>query len=109
MATKGKEHMDRQADKSKPIGKDKRKEDQKVCTENYTYFKQVLPSLLETMRGKFVVIKEAAIIGKYETFDDAYTQTIKTEEIGTFLIQECIELEASSAQFAWSNVSFASV
>ena len=74
--------------------------------DNYAYFKEVLPSLLKTHKGKFVVIKNKTILDYYDSFDEAFTKTTKTEEMGTFIIQECADLDKTAAHFAWNNVSF---
>ena len=37
----------------------------------------------------FLVIKNKSIIGVYKNFDEAADTTLITEEIGTFIIQEC--------------------
>ncbi|NLE62528.1 MAG: hypothetical protein GX612_01640 [Bacteroidales bacterium] len=39
--------------------------------------------------GKFLVIKDQTIIGVYDTEIEAYSETVKKHELGTFLIQEC--------------------
>lgn len=45
--------------------------------------------LLKKYQGKFIVIKEEKVIGVFDSELEAYSSTIKTEEAGTFLIQEC--------------------
>jgi hypothetical protein len=56
--------------------------------------------------GKFVVIKNEAIIGLYDSFELAYDATIKTEELGTFIIQEVVNPDDNIAHFASDKVSF---
>ena len=80
-----------------------------MTDDNYIYFKTNLNELIEKYKGRFIVIKKAEVISDYECFDDAYKNTIKTEELGTFLIQQCISLEDESAHFAWNNVTFSQV
>ena len=38
---------------------------------------------------KYLVIKDLVVIGVYNTEIEAYSETVKTHELGTFLIQEC--------------------
>lgn len=45
--------------------------------------------LVKEYAGKFLVIKDQKVIGVYDTEVDAYAKTVATEELGTFLIQEC--------------------
>jgi hypothetical protein len=78
--------------------------------KNYEYFSDNLKELVKKYAGKFVVIKNQNVISSYDTFDEAYTITIMTEELGDFIIQHCTPnaLEPS-AKFAWGNVEFSSV
>ena len=77
-----------------------------MTDRNYIYFKSNIDKLIEQYNGRFVVIKDATVIADYENFDEAYASTLKTEELGTFLIQQCVDPENSIAHFAWYNVSF---
>lgn len=45
--------------------------------------------LVAKYRGMFLVIKDMTVIGIYNTEIEAYSETVKTHELGTFLIQEC--------------------
>ena len=76
---------------------------------NYLFFKSHIDELITRYDGRFIVIKDESIIADYSTFDEAYNNTIKTEELGTFLIQQCVNLEDDAARFAWHNVSFSQV
>ena len=74
---------------------------------NYDYFNSNIDELLSKYNGKYIVIKEKNVIGNYNNFEEAYTETCQKEEIGTFIIQHCVAKEHESAvQFAWNNVSF---
>lgn len=77
---------------------------------NFTFFKENLGTLLESYNGKFIAIMDQQVVGKYNSFDEAYTASIEKYELGSFIIQHCIEdaLEPS-ARFAWSNVVFSKV
>ena len=68
---------------------DKTEETKKMCDENYSYFKKDFKNLYDKYANKFIVIKDQNVIGVFDTFDKAYEETIKTEELGTFLIQLC--------------------
>ena len=39
---------------------------------------------------KYVVIKNNRVIGEYEDSNAAMLETLEAEEIGTFLIEECL-------------------
>ena len=77
---------------------------------NYEYFRKNLQTLVKKYDGKFIVIKDKTVIGDYDTFDDAYTETTKTENLGDFIIQHCAsDALEPTAHFAWNNVEFSSV
>jgi hypothetical protein len=57
-------------------------------------------------RGKYLVIRNTEIIGVYDSDEEAYFQTLKQFEPGTFLIQFCEEGDASYTQTYHSRVAF---
>lgn len=44
--------------------------------------------LVKKYKGKFLVIKDEAIVGVYDSEIEAYTESVKKYRLGTFLIQE---------------------
>ena len=75
--------------------------------KEYEYFVSNFDELLLKHLGKYLAIKNETVIGEYDSFDDAYVKTSKTEKLGTFIIQHCVpDDEESMAHFAWNNVSF---
>ena len=74
--------------------------------DNYSYFKKHLTELMQDYYGKYIVIKDCQTIGSYDSFENAYHETIKKEKLGTFIIQHCVSLEESTVHFANPNVSF---
>ena len=73
----------------------------------YDFFNSNIKELLLKYNGEYVVIKNENIIGHYDSFDKAYNETCKTEEIGTFIIQHCVDDHfEQTMHFAWNNVSF---
>ena len=59
---------------------------------DYEYFINNLSELYKKYGHRFLVIKEQQVIGTYDEFGAAYDETIKTEELGTFIIQECVDI-----------------
>ena len=75
--------------------------------KNYEWFREHLPELVNNYDGKYIVIKNYAVIGSYDTFENAWTETLKREKAGTFIIQLCTEDETQTAQTYFTNmVSF---
>ena len=76
-----------------------------MSKQNYTYFKLFLDELLEKYEGKYVAIKDKAVIGAYDSFDEAYETTVLTEEQGTFIVQHCVR-DQEVHYFVSGNVDF---
>jgi cupin superfamily acireductone dioxygenase involved in methionine salvage len=75
---------------------------------DYEYFLQNMEDLYRTYGRKFVVIKDQHILGAYDTFNIALENALKTEEIGTFLIQECFASKEECVYHFQGNVIFTS-
>ena len=71
---------------------------------NYDYFINNLSTLFKEYGHSFLVIKNRKIIGSYDDFNTAYEETRKTEEVGTFLIQECVSEPAQLIQSFQGNI-----
>ena len=64
-------------------------------------------SILAKYSGKFVVIVGDEVVGAFDSMADAYFDSIKKYEPGTFLVQECTEGEEAYTQSFTSRVIFA--
>jgi len=73
--------------------------------QDFDYFLQNMEGLYQTHGHKFVAIKNQTILGIYDTFNDALESTLKTEELGTFLIQECLENREKMVHHFQGNVT----
>lgn len=78
---------------------------QEQQNKDFDYFLQNMGKFYEVYGRKFLAIKNLHVLGAYDTFQDAYNDTIKTEEIGTFLIQECFQNREESVQHFQGNVT----
>lgn len=58
---------------------------------DFKYFLDNMGEFYRKYGHKFVVVKNQSILAVYDDFMNAYESTLKTEEIGTFLIQECFD------------------
>jgi len=74
---------------------------------DFDYFINNLAVLYKEYGHCFLVIKNEQVIGSYNSFDDALNETIKTEKLGTFLIQECVENPDDLILTFQGNVLFA--
>ena len=73
---------------------------------DYDFFINNLVALYKKYGHCFIVIKNESVIGVYNNFDDALTDTLKTENPGTFLIQECVEDPKELVLTFQGNVAF---
>ena len=77
----------------------------KMQDQDFDYFLQNIEKLYQAYGHKFVAIKNQAILGVYGNFNDALENTLKTEEPGTFLIQECLENKEKMVHHFQGNVT----
>ncbi len=77
-----------------------------TADENFDWFQENLPELVKKYDDRYVVIKNKSVIADYNSLDNAFVNTIKTEEPGTFIIQLC-SLDPAKTTIVLSNmVSF---
>jgi hypothetical protein len=75
--------------------------------KNYAWFKENLPELVKSYEDKYAVIKDEKLLAAYDTFDEAFDKTIKTEKLGTFIIQLCsMDKKKTMIVFNTPRVSF---
>jgi len=72
----------------------------------FKYFVEHQDELVKKYPNLFVVIKNQQVIGSYKSEIEAYNETIKKHEAGTFLIQLCIPGKESYTQTFHSRVVF---
>ena len=70
---------------------------------NFSYFKSNIDELCKSYYGKYLSLKNASVIGAFDSFDQAYNETVKTEELGTFLIMHCVKAEEMAVNNFYSN------
>lgn len=57
--------------------------------KNFDYFLDHYDKIFKEYGRCFVVLKNQKIIGTYNSYSEAYRNTLKTEKLGDFSIQEC--------------------
>lgn len=78
-----------------------------MLEKEFQYYLTHQKELTQKYLGKFIVIKDESIIGIYGSEIEAYEESIKTNELGTFLIQEVQAGEENITQIFRSRVVFA--
>jgi fibrillarin-like rRNA methylase len=76
----------------------------KMQDRDFEYFLQNMERFFVEYGHKFIVIKNQSILGVYEDFDEALENTLKTEEVGSFLIQECFDDKEKMVHHFQGNV-----
>lgn len=72
---------------------------------DFQYFLDNIGNLFCEYGDRFVVIKNKAVLGSYDTAADAITNTTKSEKMGTFIVQRCApSVECVTAHFAGNVV-----
>ena len=56
----------------------------------FKYYRNNHSRLQEKYPNKFIVIKGKKVVGTYNSHSEAYYETVKNEELGTFLIQRIL-------------------
>jgi len=72
---------------------------------DFSYFLENMESLYREHGPKFVAVKNLGILGVYDTFETALNTTLETENIGSFLIQECFDDRSKMVRHFQGNVS----
>jgi len=61
----------------------------RTLMDEFEYFKAHQDELVDKYKGKFVVIKNAEVLGAYDDLANAIHVTAKSHQMGTFLVQKC--------------------
>jgi hypothetical protein len=77
--------------------------------KEFEYYVANQGGLVQQYDGKFIVIKDQAVIGVYADKIQAITETQKHHVLGTFLVQKVAPGSAEPTQAFHSRVSFSAV
>jgi hypothetical protein len=74
--------------------------------QEFKFYLQNQDALVREYNGKFIVIKDCKVIGVYDNEMQAITETSKTHQPGTFLVQKCEPGSEGYTQTFHSRVTF---
>ena len=77
-----------------------------MLDKEFKYYLEHQEELVKQYNGKFIVIKNNSVIGAYVSETEAYNVTLKSHELGTFLIQLCLPGKESHTVTFHSRVVF---
>lgn len=72
----------------------------------FEYYLAHQAELVEKYDGKYIVIKDGVVVGEYNNELTAVTETQKSHELGTFLVQKVSEGDSEYSQTFHSRVVF---
>ena len=75
-----------------------------MLKDEFKYYLANQKELVKNYSGKFLVIKDLEIKGKYDSQVEAYENAVESFELGTFLIQHCLPGSDSYTQTFHSRV-----
>ena len=58
-------------------------------SEDFAWFKELYTDFQKKYGESFIAIKNKKILGVYDSYGNGVRETVKTEELGTFIVQEC--------------------
>ena len=73
--------------------------------KEFEYYIKNQKYFVEKYEGKFIVLKDSNVIGVYDSKIDAYEESKKENELGTFLIQLVETGDENYTQTFYSRVS----
>jgi hypothetical protein len=76
-----------------------------MLEKEFKYYIDHQKELIKQYNGKYIVIIGEQVVGSYDTQRQAYDETVKEHEEGTFLIQYCSPGEESYSHVFHSRVS----
>lgn len=74
---------------------------------DFEWFLEHQPELVTRYNGRYVVIKDRAVLGAYDTDIEAVTKTSAEHEVGTFIVQKVTPGSDAYTQSFHSRVVFA--
>jgi len=77
-----------------------------MLEKEYAFYQKNQQKLLKKYKDKVLVIKGEEVVGVYDNEATAYEVSISRYNLGTFLIQKCIEDKKEAAQTFHSRVIF---
>lgn len=78
--------------------------DSKILKDEFEYYLEHQADFVAKYAGRYIVLKNHEVLGVYETNIEAYQETEKEHELGTFLIQFVQAGEDSYTQTFHSRV-----
>ncbi|MDR0605623.1 MAG: hypothetical protein LBG80_15095 [Bacteroidales bacterium] len=73
-----------------------------MLEKEFHYYLDNQEEMVKKYDGRFLVIIGEEVVEDYDTYDDAFFQSLKKYDIGTFLIQKCSPGDKDYTQWFYS-------
>lgn len=71
----------------------------KIQDSDYKWFLDHFAELFNKFGSRYVAIKNKKVLGAYSTYAEGVNTTLKTERIGTFIVQQCGSNESAYTNY----------
>lgn len=78
-----------------------------MLDKEFKYYLDHQSELLKKYNNRFIVIVDDEVVGEYDSMENAYSDSGKKFQLGTFLIQKCSPGDKDYTVTFHSRVSFA--
>ena len=62
-----------------------------MLDDQIKFYRRKKEKFFKLYAGKYIVIKNFTVIGAYDSHTEAYSETVKSHQVGTFIIKAIIE------------------
>lgn len=73
---------------------------------DFEWFISNYDSLYKQYGNSFLAIKDKTVLGSYKTYYDGVMQTLKTEKIGSFIVQQCSDNKVSATNSFVASINY---
>jgi hypothetical protein len=77
-----------------------------MLEKEFKFYLDNQKKLLKNFDNKYIIIKEQAVVASFDTKQEAYDYATDKFELGTFLIQHCLQGDLAHTQTFHSQVIF---
>ena len=77
-----------------------------MLKKEFDFYLKNQNDLVKKYNNRYLVIVGQEVVGAYDSFEEALEESIKAQELGTFLIQKCTSGVSAYTQTFHSRVCF---
>lgn len=73
---------------------------------DFMWFKEHCSELFRKFGEKYIVVKNASVLGSYDTYAEGVRAALETEKAGTFIVQKCGADESAYTGYIASTIFY---